>query len=314
MHARLVLGAHRRDELALDAEQLLDLALGLVVGALAVVHREQPRRCGPTGSAPASPGCRTCPTPRAGCRSPPGTGSRAARPRGARWPRRAPAGSRRCGRRSRAGRRPRSARARPSGTAACAASSRGRSPRTRSAPGRPSCLSIRSDATFTHAISRGNGGAGIVSGWARTGGHGSIARLGTDPRRRHAWTCGLAWLTCTPAGTSSTIPSTSAGAAESLADELALYAGQYRHVVVALAAGRRRRPRGVDAPSWPRTPARRPRTSRCGTRSPTPPALRPSRRAGDGRVRRRWAGEGATCSATSSRCTRSSRPSRRSRA
>ena len=34
-----VLGAQRRHELALDAEQRLDLALGLVVGALAVVHR-----------------------------------------------------------------------------------------------------------------------------------------------------------------------------------------------------------------------------------------------------------------------------------
>src|SRR3954463_12531668 len=44
--------------------------------------------------------------------------------------------------------------------------------------GRPICLSIRSGATLIHVSSRGNGGAGIVSGWARTGGDGSIALRG----------------------------------------------------------------------------------------------------------------------------------------
>ena len=40
---RRVLGAHRRERVALDAQQRLDLALGLLVGALAVVHRVQRR-------------------------------------------------------------------------------------------------------------------------------------------------------------------------------------------------------------------------------------------------------------------------------
>src|SRR5262245_36556022 len=92
--------------------------------------------------------------------------------------------------------------------------------------GRPRCLSIRSGATLIHVISRGKGGAGIVSGWARTGGDGSIARLDLwarldDVLRRwnvldhpfyRRWSQG-----------------------ELSAGHLALYAGQYRHAVVALA-------------------------------------------------------------------------------
>ena len=116
-------GAAGAQRLALDAEQRLDLALGLGVGALAVVHRVQRAGRGPTGSARASPRCRRRPRSRAARRSPPGTRSRAAR-------RRARTSSSVARRREAAGvdadrpagRRPRSARARPSGRAACAAS------------------------------------------------------------------------------------------------------------------------------------------------------------------------------------------------
>src|SRR3712207_905274 len=51
--------------------------------------------------------------------------------------------------------------------------------------GRPRCLSIRSIATLIQVRSRGNGGAGIVWGWARTVGEGSIA-AGSETHLRRA--------------------------------------------------------------------------------------------------------------------------------
>ena len=101
---RRVLGPHRRERLPRHARA--------APGSRARSRRRRPRRSassaapapGPTGSAPASPRCRRCPTPRARCRSAPPTGSPAARPRGARSPRRARAGTRRCARRRSAGR------------------------------------------------------------------------------------------------------------------------------------------------------------------------------------------------------------------
>ena len=41
-------------------------------------------------------------------------------------------------------------------------------PKNSTRTGRPRCWSIRSGATFTHSRSRGNGGAGMASGGART--------------------------------------------------------------------------------------------------------------------------------------------------
>ena len=84
--ARLILGLRRRSArpapppgapappLARDAQQRLDLELGLDVRALAVVQRVQRRVSDPTGSAPASPGCRRCPRSRARSRSRTGHG------------------------------------------------------------------------------------------------------------------------------------------------------------------------------------------------------------------------------------------------
>src|SRR5262245_53947706 len=92
--------------------------------------------------------------------------------------------------------------------------------------GRPRCLSIRSIATLIQVRPRGNGGAGMVWGLARTGV--KVTSRSVDLWSRlddvhsrwnvldhpfyQRWSRG-----------------------ELSADELALYAGQYRHAVVALA-------------------------------------------------------------------------------
>jgi pyrroloquinoline-quinone synthase len=90
---------------------------------------------------------------------------------------------------------------------------------------------------LTHGIPRGNGGAWILSGWARTtGGHGSIARrvgIPFEEARVGLWSrladVQLRWNVLDH----SFYVRWSVG--ELSARDLALYAGQYRHAVVALA-------------------------------------------------------------------------------
>src|ERR1051325_8630543 len=113
--------------------------------------------------------------------------------------------------------------------------------------GRPTCLSIRRGATLIQESSRGNGGAGIVSGWARTGGHGSIARrsdLAREEGRVDLWSrldvVQSRWNVLAH-------PFYERWAAGRLTrGDLARFAGQYRHAVVALAKAADRAAHAAD--------------------------------------------------------------------
>src|SRR5918995_6836566 len=92
--------------------------------------------------------------------------------------------------------------------------------------GRPRCLSIRSGATLIQAISRGNGGAGMVSGLARTD-------VTVTSRRVDLWSRLADVHSRWNVLDHPFYVRWSRG--ELTATDLALYAGQYRHAVVALA-------------------------------------------------------------------------------
>ena len=165
--------------------------------------------------------------------------------------------------------------------------------------GRPRCLSIRSDATLIHAISRGNGGAGIVSGWARTGGHGSIApRLGTHPEEERVD------LWSRLADVRSSLERSRPSLLPALEPRRALRATSSRSTPASTATPSSRSPRRPTAPrTRPRPRARRARRPRRRGGRPRRAVgrlrrgrgrrRRRDRRARDGRVRRRVGGRGA---------------------